>query len=295
MVEKDSGAGLGECLLSQSAHALPYDVVIRELGTKLEEGLSSEEAKQRLHKYGPNKLEEGEGVSVIKILIRQVANAMMLVLILAMAVSFGIKSWIEGGFITAVIVLNIIVGFFQEYAAEKTMESLHSLSSPTGTVSRDGQTFAVPSVEIVPGDMVELRTGDTVPADIRLVEAVNFETDEALLTGESLPVQKEYDSTFKEDTGPGDRLNIAYSSSTVTRGRARGVVFSTGMSTEIGSIAAALRDSNSKKRPVKRGPNGETKKRWYVQAWTLTGTDAVGSCRNWPLYCSESLYSLLSL
>ncbi|KAE8156878.1 hypothetical protein BDV40DRAFT_305670 [Aspergillus tamarii] len=276
MVEKDPGAGLGECPLSQSAHTLPYDVVISELGTKSEEGLSSEEAKQRLHKYGPNKLEEGDGVSVIKILIRQVANAMMLVLILAMAVSFGIESWIDGGFITAVIVLNIIVGFFQEYAAEKTMESLHSLSSPTGTESRDGQTFAVPSVEIIPGDMVELRTGDTVPADIRLVEAVNFETDEALLTGESLPVQKEYDSTFKEDTGPGDRLNIAYSSSTVTRGRARGVVFSTGMSTEIGSIAAALRDSNSKKRPVKRGPNGETKKRWYVQAWTLTGTDAVG-------------------
>jgi Na+-exporting ATPase len=86
-----------------------------------------------------------------------------------MAVSFGIQSWIEGGVICAVIVLNIIVGFFQEYAAEKTMESLHSLSSPTGTVSRDGQTFSVPSVDIVPGDMVELRTGDTVPADIRYV------------------------------------------------------------------------------------------------------------------------------
>lgn len=110
----------------------------------------------------------------------------------------------------------------------------------------------------------------------RLVEAVNFETDEALLTGESLPVQKECDSIFKEDTGPGDRLNIAYSSSTVTRGRARGVVVSTGMCTEIGSIALALRASDSKRRPVKRGPNGETKKRWYVQAWTLTGTDVVG-------------------
>lgn len=110
----------------------------------------------------------------------------------------------------------------------------------------------------------------------RLVEAVNFETDEALLTGESLPVQKEAEMTFKEDVGPGDRLNIAYSSSTVTRGRARGVVSSTGMQTEIGSIAAALRATNSKKRPVKRGPGGETKKRWYVQAWTLTTTDALG-------------------
>lgn len=216
-----------------------------------------------------------------------------------MAVSFGIQSWIEGGVICAVIVLNIVVGFFQEYAAEKTMESLHSLSSPTGTVSRGGNTFSVPSSQIVPGDLVELRMGDTVPADIRLVhcynslqrlaqiayclfkhtrlvEAVNFDTDEALLTGESLPVQKECDTLFKEDTGPGDRLNIAYSSSTVTRGRARGVVFSTGMFTEIGSIALALRNSDSKLRSVKRDQNGETKKRWYFQAWTLTGTDAVG-------------------
>lgn len=86
-----------------------------------------------------------------------------------MAVSFGIQSWIEGGVITAVIVLNIVVGFFQEYAAEKTMESLHSLSSPTGVVSRGGQTFSIPSSDIVPGDMVELKMGDTIPADLRLV------------------------------------------------------------------------------------------------------------------------------
>ncbi|KAJ5300631.1 uncharacterized protein N7443_005633 [Penicillium atrosanguineum] len=271
-----SDLGSGGSPLSQPAYTLPYETVIKELTTGIDEGLSPDEASHRLQEYGPNKLDEGGGVSVVKILIRQVANAMMLVLILAMAVSFGIKSWIEGGVICAVIVLNIVVGFFQEFAAEKTMESLHSLSSPTGTVSRGGQTFAVPSVEIVPGDMVELRTGDTVPADIRLVEAVNFETDEALLTGESLPVQKECDSIFKEDTGPGDRLNIAYSSSTVTRGRARGVVVSTGMFTEIGSIALALRASDNKRRPVKRGPNGETKKRWYAQAWTLTGADAVG-------------------
>ncbi|OQD86234.1 hypothetical protein PENANT_c008G10038 [Penicillium antarcticum] len=262
--------------LSQPAHSLTYTDVISELGTDSDDGLTSGEVKLRLEKYGENMLEGDEGVSLAKIVIRQIANAMMLVLIIAMAVSFGIQSWIEGGFIAAVIALNIVVGVYQDYAAEKTMDSLRSLSSPTGVVSRDGKTSTVPANEIVPGDMVELKVGDTVPADVRLVEAFNFETDEALLTGESLPVQKEADATFDAETGPGDRLNIAYSSSTVTRGRARGVVVGTGMRTEIGAIAMALRGTDSKRRPVKRGPEGETKKRWYIQAWTLTTTDAIG-------------------
>jgi Na+-exporting ATPase len=262
--------------LSQPAHSLPFDNVIQELGTNPEDGLTSGEARLRIEKYGENILQGDKGVSFAKIVIRQIANAMMLVLIIAMAVSFGIKSWIEGGFVAAVIALNIVVGVYQDFAAEKTMDSLRSLSSPTGVVTRDGKTVTVPANEIVPGDMVELKVGDTVPADIRLVEAFNFDTDEALLTGESLPVTKEADATFDTDTGPGDRLNIAYSSSTVTRGRARGVVVGTGMGTEIGAIAAALRGGDSKRRPVKRGPEGETKKIWYIQAWTLTTTDAIG-------------------
>lgn len=109
-----------------------------------------------------------------------------------------------------------------------------------------------------------------------LIEAVNFETDEALLTGESLSVRKEADAVFDEDTGPGDRLNIAYSSSTVTKGRARGIVFATGMYTEIGSIAAALRKKDSKVRPVKRKPDGTAKPHRYAEAWSLTASDAVG-------------------
>ncbi|CAI7655551.1 hypothetical protein PCG10_000893 [Penicillium crustosum] len=272
----DSPADITQQPLSQPAHSLSFEDVISELQTNSDDGLTTAEVKQRLEKYGENILEGDEGVSLAKIVIRQIANAMMLVLIIAMAVSFGIQSWIEGGFIAAVIALNIVVGVYQDYAAEKTMDSLRSLSSPTGVVSRDGKTATVPANEIVPGDMVELKVGDTVPADVRLVEAFNFETDEALLTGESLPVQKDAESTFEIDTGPGDRLNIAYSSSTVTRGRARGVVVGTGMKTEIGAIAQALRGTDSKRRPVKRGPEGETKKRWYIQAWTLTTTDAIG-------------------
>ena len=193
-----------------------------------------------------------------------------------MGASFGIRSWIEGGVVAAVIALNIGVGFQQEYKAAKTMDSLRSLSSPTASAVRNGNNETVPTAEIVPGDLVELKTGDTIPADVRLIEAVNFETNEALLTGESLPVRKETASTFPEDTGPGDRLNVAYSSSTVTKGRARGIVFATGMYTEIGQIAAALRGKNSRRREPKRREDGTASFGRYLQAWSLTFSDAVG-------------------
>ena len=193
-----------------------------------------------------------------------------------MAASFGIKSWIEGGVVAAVILLNIVVGFLQEFQAAKTMDSLRSLSSPTAQAVRNGNNQTVPTAEIVPGDMVELKTGDTIPADLRLVEAVNFETNEALLTGESLPVRKEINKVFDNDTGPGDRLNVAYSSSTVTKGRARGIVFATGTYTEIGQIAVALRGKSSKRRQPKRNAEGKASAARHAQAWTLTGSDAVG-------------------
>ncbi|KAF2629529.1 potassium/sodium eff [Macroventuria anomochaeta] len=263
--------------LSLPPHSLTLTQVVDELSTDTWSGLDDAEAKRRLENYGANDLGETADVSVVKILIAQVANAMTMVLILAMAVSFGIRSWIEGGVVTFVILLNIVVGFFQEWSAEKTMDSLRSLSSPTARVIRGGQQSTIPSAEIVPGDVIEIKTGDTLPADIRVFEAVNFETDEALLTGESLPVRKNEDATFPEKTGPGDRLNVAYSSSNVTKGRAKGVVFATGVYTEIGAIASQLRESESKVRPVKkRGPNGHAKPHRYLEAYTLTTTDAIG-------------------
>ncbi|KAK5077937.1 P-type ATPase [Lithohypha guttulata] len=262
--------------LSKPAHSLSFDEVLKELGASGIEGLKASEAETRLQEFGKNELDNGPGVNPTKILIRQVANAMMLVLILAMAVSFGIQSWIEGGVVAAIIILNIVIGFMQEYSAEKTMDSLRSLSSPTSQVVRDGNQITVPTIQVVPGDMIELKTGDTVPADIRLMEVMNFETDEALLTGESLPVTKESDQTFEPDTGPGDRLNIAFSSSTVTKGRAKGVVFATGMFTEIGTIAAALRSQNKRVREPKRTPDGKVKPHRQAQAWALTGGDFIG-------------------
>ncbi|GAB1316944.1 P-type ATPase [Madurella fahalii] len=277
--KKDSGghvSGQSNRPLSRPAHALTHQQLAEELDADILSGLTKHEAKTRLEQYGKNDLGEEEGVQPLKIVIAQIANAMTMVLILAMAVSFGIRSWIEGGVVAAVIILNVVVGFFQEYSAEKTMDSLRSLSSPTANVVRDGEAMIVPSGEVVPGDLVEVKMGDTIPADIRLIEAKNFETDEALLTGESLPVRKRENATFDDATGPGDRLNVAYSSSTVTKGRAKGVVFATGTFTEIGAIASALHQKDSRVRPVKRKPNGKAGPHRYLEAYTLTLGDAIG-------------------
>ncbi|PBP21584.1 putative sodium p-type atpase protein [Diplocarpon rosae] len=275
-IEERHVSGQANKPLSQPPHALPVDAFVVELAVDAENGLTSEEAKRRLEEYGLNQLDDGPGVQPVKILIRQIANAMILILIIAMAVSFGIAAWIEGGVVSAVIVLNVVIGFIQEFNAEKTLDSLRSLSSPTASAIRNGKNETVPTAHLVPGDLVELKTGDVVPADIRLLEVMNFETDEALLTGESLPVQKDFNAVFPAETGPGDRLNIAYSSSMVTKGRAVGAVFATGMKTEIGSIATALRKSGSKKRVPKRRPDGTVKPHRRVQFWGLTTGDFIG-------------------
>ncbi len=161
--------GQGNKILTKPAHALEGNELVQQLEADIENGLTAAIARQRLEQYGRNELDDGPGVQPVKILIRQVANAMMLVLIMAMAVSFGIKSWIEGGVVCAIIVLNIVVGFLQEFQAEKTMDSLRSLSSPTANAIRDGSTINIPTAELVIGDLVELKVGDTVPADLRYV------------------------------------------------------------------------------------------------------------------------------
>lgn len=170
--------------LSKPAHALKHEEVIAEIKTNPDDGLTTAEATKRVEEYGRNEIGDQGGVNVTKILVRQIANAMILVLLLAMGVSFGIGSYvspghtrrnepqsiltkaiqIEGGVVTAVILLNIVIGFGQEYHAEKTMDSLRNLASPTACVIRDGNIITIPNVEAVPGDIVVLKTGDTVPA-----------------------------------------------------------------------------------------------------------------------------------
>ncbi|KAI5776350.1 putative sodium P-type ATPase [Geopyxis carbonaria] len=277
--QHDAGGGGGDgTSLSAPAYLLTAEDVVRQLKTDPDAGLKEQDAKERLQKVGLNELEGGGGVSVARIFAGQIFNAMVLVLIMGMVVSFAIKSWIEAGVVTAVVVINIVVGFMQEYSAEKTMDSLRSLSSPTAQVIRDGHTVTVRSADIAPGDVVEVKTGDTIPADLRLFEAMNFEADEALLTGESMPVAKQASASFSPDVdvGVGDRINIAYSSSTVTKGRAKGIVVQTGMQTEIGKIAQSLRGGDSKVRKVRRNDDGHAKFHYYLEAGALTVLDQIG-------------------
>ncbi|KAF3932621.1 hypothetical protein ABW19_dt0200362 [Dactylella cylindrospora] len=257
-------------------HALAYGAVAAELQTDVDKGLSALDAKKRLDKYGPNQLEGGEGVQVWKVLFKQLTNAMILVLVFAMILSYATQDWIEGGVITGVIVLNVGVGFYQEFNAEKTMESLKSLSSPTASVIRDGNLVHIPSIEVVPGDIIELKTGDVVPADLRMIpETLNFEADEALLTGESLPVAKSAQLTLDAEVGLGDRINLAFSSTTVTKGRGRGIVIGTGMETAIGAIARSLQGKKQRKpnRSLSRKKHGplQPAKGLALRTWDAVG------------------------
>lgn len=190
------------------------------------------------------------------------ANALTLVLVAACALSWGVQDWIEGAVITAVILLNVTVGFIQEYKAEKTMDSLRSLSSPTALVVRGGEAKTIPSRHVVPGDIVMVKLGDVVPADMRVITAANVECDEALLTGEALPVAKivhrlsesdrkpptedtdgpDPDQVHSDgDVGVGDRINMLFSSANVVKGRATAIVVATGMGTQVGAIATAMK------------------------------------------------------
>jgi Na+-exporting ATPase len=221
-----------------------FDTDLRSSLTYSRAGLATNEAANRREKYGRNKLETSGGVTWWNILVRQVSNSLTLVLVIAMVLSYATLDFIEGGVINAVIILNIVVGFFQDYRAEQTIQSLQAMAAPVCKVLRDDGTIStVKADELVPGDIVHLSVGDIVSADLRLATSTNLATDEALLTGESKPCSKAADSVISELSAPlGDRHNIVYSSTTVTRGRGVGVVIATGMSTEIGKIAFLLRD-----------------------------------------------------
>ncbi|OPZ93832.1 MAG: Calcium-transporting ATPase 1 [Firmicutes bacterium ADurb.Bin419] len=217
-------------------------------------GIDSAQAQQRLEKYGRNKLDEGKKKSVLMRFLEQLKDPMIIVLIAAAVISAAVKEVADSIIILVVVVLNSILGVVQEGKAEKAIEALQKMSSPFSKVRRNGQVMQVKSDEIVPGDIVLLEAGDSVPADMRIIEASSFKIEEASLTGESVPTEKTnmIIPASNKDISLGDRVNMAYMGTNVVYGRGEGVVVSTGMSTEMGKIANIISNTGEEKTPLQK-------------------------------------------
>ena len=228
--------------------------VLKTLDSSIE-GLSSAQAQERLAAYGHNELDEGEKRSILSKFIDQFKDLMIIILLIAAALSVlteGMDGLTDAMIILAVVVLNAAFGVYQEGQAEAAIEALKNMSSPLARVRRDGHVIEIDSKELVPGDIVLLEAGDVVPADMRLFEAASLKIEEAALTGESVPVEKDVTQVVEADAGIGDRVNMGYQNSNVTYGRGIGVVTNTGMYTEVGKIADMLANADETETPLKQ-------------------------------------------
>ncbi|MBI3583072.1 MAG: calcium-translocating P-type ATPase, PMCA-type [Nitrospinae bacterium] len=212
-------------------------------------GLSAGEAQKRITQYGYNRLEEKPGKSPFLIFFEQFTNLLILILIIAAVISAFIGDLIDTIVILAIVLLNAVIGFFQEYRAERALSALKKLEIPTATIIRDGKHHQIPSTDIVSGDIAVLTAGEIVPADIRLIESPNLMIDESPLTGESTPVEKST-NIINEETSLADRRNMTFKGTVITYGRGVGVVVTTGMSTELGRIANLLQETEKIKTPL---------------------------------------------
>lgn len=238
-------------------HSLSIDEVLKDFETDLEKGLTSEQVEKNREKHGLNEIISKGKKTVFAMLAEQFKDFMIIILLIAAAIS-GYVGVQEGeGFadsiiILIIVILNAIIGVAQELKAQKSLEALKNLSAPHCKVIRNGKVENLESKYLVPGDVVVLETGDNIPADLRIIEAVNLKIQESALTGESVPVEKNADIILGTDVGIGDRVNLAFSSSLVTYGRGKGIVVETGMNTEVGKIASMLDSVDESETPLKR-------------------------------------------
>eukprot|EP01117_Protostelium_nocturnum_P007386 TRINITY_DN2646_c0_g1_i1.p1 TRINITY_DN2646_c0_g1~~TRINITY_DN2646_c0_g1_i1.p1 ORF type:complete len:953 (-),score=274.91 TRINITY_DN2646_c0_g1_i1:128-2986(-) len=238
--------------MEEAPHLQTVEEVADQLKTSVTTGLSSDEAKKRLQEFGPNQFETEGGRTWYGIFAEQLFNYMNGVLVIAMALAFSVLSWIDAGVVAFVIMANALIGFSQEWKSEKTMNALRKMSTPSSLVIRDGKEEQVDSSTLVRGDVIIVQQGDSVPADCRVIETIELETDEAMLTGESTHVKK---TTAKivhdgDDVGVGDRKNMMFMSTGVTKGKGKAIVSFTGNSTQIGKIAKKLLKSKTSKTPL---------------------------------------------
>jgi len=247
-----AAAAVADTPAATAWHLLTADVAARELASDAHRGLATAEAARRLDQYGRNELHEQEGRGPLAMFLGQFSDFMILLLLGAAAISGVIGELEDAIAILAIVVLNAIVGFVQEYRAEKALRALKQLAALKARCLRDGDVVAVPAAELVPGDVVLLEAGAVVPADLRLLEAVQLKVEEAALTGESHPAEKIVAPLADAEAPLGDRVNMAYSGTIVTYGRGHGLVVGTGMTTELGKIATLLATTEEVKTPLQR-------------------------------------------
>ncbi len=226
--------------------------VIKKLESSGEMGLAVSQAKERLEKYGSNQLKEQKKKGVFMLFMEQLNDPLIYILMAAIAISLFLKEAGDAAIIAAVIILNSVVGVIQEDKARKAIEALKELASPKALVKREGREYEIPSQQLVPGDIIFLEAGRQVPADLRLLEAVNLKIEESALTGESVPVDKITGELTEQGSSIGDKINMAYMSTTVTYGRGMGIVTATGMDTEIGKIAGLISADNGEMTPLQK-------------------------------------------
>ncbi|HEV3480224.1 MAG TPA: cation-translocating P-type ATPase [Gaiellaceae bacterium] len=231
-------------------HSLPLDEVAARLETRLDVGLTDAEAKRRLADYGLNELEAARAVAPWKLLLEQFTNVLILILLVAVGLSLVLGHATEAIVIGAIVLLAALLGFVQEYRAERAIEALREMAAPTATLLRDGEEVDVLARELVPGDVMLLRAGDKAPADGRLAEAVNLRVEESALTGESLPVEKQTAELDGDDLSVGDRTNMVHAGTAIAYGRGSALVVATGMETEFGGIARMLESIERTKTPL---------------------------------------------
>jgi len=233
-------------------HALSVDEVSKLLRVDVASGLDSEEVEDLLRTYGTNTIKSKERRGAWVILLQQFSDFMIIVLILAAIISGIIGDPEDSIAIVVIVVLNAVIGFVQDFRAEKAMEALKKMAAPAASVRRNNQVQVISASELVPGDIVLLADGNLVPADLRLSQVAQLQINEAALTGESQPIDKITEVMDEKSGSANDRLNMAYKGSVVTRGRGEGLVVATGMQTELGKIAALLSEESSNKTPLQK-------------------------------------------
>lgn len=223
---------------------------LQQTGTEPAKGLASNEAAERLGTHGRNELTDGQSISPITLFLNQFKDFMVLVLVGATLISGLLGEYLDAITIIAIIIMNGVLGFLQEFRAERSLRALKELSAPNANVLRDGEVVQIPARELVPGDLVLLESGDRIPADLRFIETHGVYVEESALTGESVPVAKNVAALADEDIPLGDQRNLGFMGTMLTRGTAKGVVVRTGMETEMGKIADLIQSTDSMETPL---------------------------------------------